>query len=133
MRRLNIRNLKFFKKHSIIAQFKSLERILEWAYFLSLDKQFQRYLNFSAPKKRDGGFVEFVDKSLKGNYILRVAPTTKFLMVFRSFLGINPHNFVKNHPIFKNKGLFYAKLHQVLHEILFTLQKSSLWSLGPNN
>ena len=108
VRRLNIRYSKFFKKHSIIAQFKSLERILEWAYFLILDKQFQRYLNFSAPKKRGGGFV---DKSLKGNYILRVAPTTKFGMVFRSFLGINPHNFVKNHTIFKNKGLFYAKLY----------------------
>ena len=55
VRRLDIRNLKFFKKHSIIAQFKALERILEWAYFLSLDKQFQRYLNFSAPKKIGGG------------------------------------------------------------------------------
>ena len=55
------------------------------------------------------------------------------MMVFRSFLWINPHNFVKNHPIFKNKGLFYAKLHRVLLEILFTLQISSLWSLGPKN
>ena len=55
VRRLNIRYSKFFKKHSIIAQFKSLERILEWAYFLILDKQFQRYLNFSAPKKKGWG------------------------------------------------------------------------------
>ena len=55
--RQDIRNLKFFKKYSIITQLKALERILEYAYFLSLDKQFQRYLNFSAPKKKGGGRV----------------------------------------------------------------------------
>ena len=44
--------MKFFKKKSIIAQFKGLnEGLLEWAYFLNLDKQFQRYLHFSVPTK----------------------------------------------------------------------------------
>ena len=44
--------MKFFKKKSIIAQFKGLnERLSEWAYFLNLDKQFQRYLHFSVPTK----------------------------------------------------------------------------------
>ena len=40
--------IKKKKKNSIIAQFKALnERIPEWAYFLNLDKRFQRYLHFS--------------------------------------------------------------------------------------
>ena len=44
-------------KYSIIAHFKALnEKISEWAYFLNLDKQFQRYSHFSPPKK--GGFVD---------------------------------------------------------------------------
>ena len=38
------------------------ERISEWAYFLNLDQQFQRYLHFSAPKK----------EVLWGNYRLRI-------------------------------------------------------------
>ena len=55
--RLDNRNLKFFKKNSIVAPFKILtERISEWVYFLNLDKLFQRYLQFSVPKK--GGFVD---------------------------------------------------------------------------
>ena len=62
LQRLDNRNLKFFKKYSIITQCKALnERISEWAYFLNLDGQFQRYLYFSAPKK--GGFCE---QELKG-------------------------------------------------------------------
>ena len=32
------------------------ERISEWAHFLNLDKRFQRYLNFSAPK--NGVFLD---------------------------------------------------------------------------
>ena len=65
--RLGNRTLEFFKKYSIIAQFKALnERISEWAYFLNLDKLFQRYLRFSAPKR--GGFV---DKSLRETSYLK--------------------------------------------------------------
>ena len=57
--RLDNRKLKFFKKNSIVAQFKAInDRISEWAYFLNLDKLFPRYLQFSVPKKRF-----FVDKS----------------------------------------------------------------------
>ena len=64
MGRLDNRNFKLFKKNLITAQFKALNenlitaqfkalngRISEWAYFLNLDKQFQRYLHFSVPKK----------------------------------------------------------------------------------
>ena len=55
--RLDNKDMKFFKKYSIIAQCKALkERISEWAYFLNLDKWFQRYSLCSAPKK--GGFVD---------------------------------------------------------------------------
>ena len=43
---------------------------------------------------------------------------------------INPHNFVKNHPIFKNKGLFYAKFCQDLQEIFFILQKKQCLGSG---
>ena len=40
-----------------MAQFKTLnERISERAYFLNLDKRFQKYLNFNASKK--GCFVD---------------------------------------------------------------------------
>ena len=47
------RSLKFFKKYAIIVQWKALnEQISEWSYFLNLDEQFQRYLHFSAPKKK---------------------------------------------------------------------------------
>ena len=46
---------------------------------------------------------------------------------FGSPLAINP-NFAKN-PIFKNKGLFYAKFCQDLQEIFFMLQKV----VGPKN
>ena len=35
-------------------------------------------------------------------------------------------NFVKNHPFFKNKGLFYVKFCQYLQEIFFIPQKSSV-------
>ena len=57
--RLKNKKLKFFQKYSVIAQFQGLnERISEWTYFLNLDKRFQRYVHFSAPKKRDS-----VDKS----------------------------------------------------------------------
>ena len=53
------KNLKFFKKQSIIAQCKALnERISEWAYFLNLDKRFQTNSHFCTPKKG-----VFVDKS----------------------------------------------------------------------
>ena len=46
-------------------------------YFLNLDKLFQRYLYFSVPKR---GFCG--QELVKGNFILGVAPKTKFLMVF---------------------------------------------------
>ena len=49
---------------------------------------------------------------------------------FCSPMGINPHDFVKDHPIFKNKGLFYAKFGRVLQEIFFMLQKSILCGMG---
>ena len=50
--RLDNRNLKLFKKNSVIAQFKAInERISEWAYFLNLDKQFRIYLHFSVPER----------------------------------------------------------------------------------
>ena len=50
--RLDNRNLTFFKKNSVKAQFKAInERISEQAYFLNLDKQFQIYLHFSVPKR----------------------------------------------------------------------------------
>ena len=40
LRRLDNRNLKFFKKYSI-THFKALnERISEWAYFLDLNERF---------------------------------------------------------------------------------------------
>ena len=59
MYRLDNKNLKFFKKNSIIAQFKTpTVRISELAYFLNLGNQFQWYLHFSVPKKG-----VFVDKS----------------------------------------------------------------------
>ena len=45
-------------------------------------------------------------------------------------MGINPQNFVKDHPIFKNKGLFYANFGLVLQEIFFMLQKSILCGMG---
>ena len=51
-----------------------------------------------------------------------VAPKTELLMVFCSPLGINAHKFVKNQPIFKNKGLFFTKFCLVLQEIFFMLQ-----------
>ena len=56
-----------------------------------------------------------------------------FLFFFCSFLVINPHNFVKSHPIFNSNGLFFETFYRVLHDILFTLQKSSRWSLGSKN
>ena len=60
--RLDNKNLKFFKKYSIIAQCKALNgRISEWAYFLNLGKQFKKYSHFSASKKG-----VFVGKNLKG-------------------------------------------------------------------
>ena len=52
--------------------------ISKWAYFLNLDKDFQRFycilLHFTVPKKEC-----FVDK---GNFILGMAPKTELLMVF---------------------------------------------------
>ena len=53
---------------------------------LDLAKWVQRYLNFSALKRR-------------------------FLMIFCNFLGINTHKFVKSDPKLGNKGLFHAKFY----------------------
>ena len=56
--------------YSIIAQFKEFkdlnERISEWAYFLNLDKEFQRHLHFSVPKQG-----VFVDKSQRRTSYLK--------------------------------------------------------------
>ena len=81
---------------------------------------------FSCSKKGD-----FCGQKFKGT--LQEWYQKQFFMLFCSFLDINPHNFVKNHPIFKNKCLFYAKFYRVLKEILFIWQKCSLWGLGPKN
>ena len=117
--------MKFFKNNSIVAQFKALnERISEWAYFLNLDKRFQRYLQFSVPKK---GI--FMDKSLRETSYLEWHQKQNFWWLFCSPLAIKPHNFVKNHPIFKNKGVFYAQFCHDLQEIFFMLLKSSNWGL----
>ena len=125
--RLDNRNLKFFKKNSVVAQFyKALnERISEWAFFLNLDKWFQRYVQFSVPKK--GGFV---DKSWRGTSYLEWQQKQNSWWFFCSPLVINPHNFVKNHPVFKNKGLFYAKFCRDLQEIFFVLQKKQCLGSG---
>ena len=74
----------------------------------------------------------YCGQKLKGTFILGLAPKTIFY-AFCSFLDINPHKVVKNYPIFKNKALIQAKFYQVLKEILFIWQKSSLWCLGPKN
>ena len=115
--RLDNRNLKFFKKNSVKAQFKAInERISEWAYFLNLVNQFQIYLHFSVPKRG------FLWTRVKGKlYTWSSTKNRTFDGFFCSPLGINPHNFVKNHPIFKNKGLFYAKFCRALQEIFFML------------
>ena len=115
--RLDNRNLKFFKKNSVKAQFKAInERISEWAYFLNLVNQFQLYLHFSVPKRG------FLWTRVKGKlYTWSSTKNRTFDGFFCSPLGINPHNFVKNHPIFKNKGLFYAKFCRALQEIFFML------------
>ena len=47
-------------------------------------------------------------------------------MFFCSFLEINPHNFVKDYSIFKNKGLFYENIFRALQEIRFMWQESNL-------
>ena len=62
--------------YSIIAQFKALiERILEWGYFIDLDKLFQRYFILVLKKE------EFCEQELKRNYIVGMAPKTEFWMV----------------------------------------------------
>ena len=115
--RLDNRNLMFFKKNSVKAQFKAInERISEWAYFLNLVNQFQIYLHFSVPKRG------FLWTRVKGKlYTWSSTKNRTFDGFFCSPLGINPHNFVNNHPIFKNKGLFYAKFCRALQEIFFML------------
>ena len=72
--------MKFFKKYSIVAQCKALnKRISEWAYFLilNLDKWFQRYSRFSASKK--GGFC---GQEFKGNFALGMARKNIVFYVF---------------------------------------------------
>lgn len=53
-------------------------------------------------------------KPLESVYILEMAPKVVFLMLFCNFLGINPHNFAKNHLILKSKGWFHAKFLEFL-------------------
>ena len=54
----------------------------------------------------------FLWTRVKGKLHIGVAPKTVFDGVFFcSSLDINPHNFVKNHSICKNKDLFYAKFY----------------------
>ena len=69
--------MKFFKKNSIVAQFKALnETISEWAYF-----KFGQAVpeTFAIQFSEKGGFC---GQELKGNFILGVAPKTEFLMAF---------------------------------------------------
>ena len=115
--RLKNRNLKLFEKYSIIAQFIALNQEY-WAYVLNFDKRFQRYLHLSAPKKG----ISWT--RVKGEpHTWNGAPITIVEGLF-SFLGTNTHNLVKNHPIFKNKGLFYAKFYRLLHEMHFIFPKT---------
>ena len=59
-----------------------------------------------------------------------MAPKRRF---FYKFLGINTHNFVKNDPNFKNKGLFDAKFYGAGHEKNFRSQRYDVWGLGPKD
>ena len=130
--RLDNRNLKFFKRNSIIAQFIKPWEGIEWVYLFNLDKRFQRYLHFSVRKK--GVFVG----KRKGNFILWVAaPETELLMFFFVFffctlspLGINPHNFVKNYHIFKNKGFILCKILLGFTGNIFHVAKKVAFALG---
>ena len=75
---------------------------------------------FAIQFSEKGGFC---GQELKGNFILGVAPKTEFLMAFFcSPLVINPHNFVKNHPIFKNKELFMQNFVKI-YTIYFSCYK----------
>ena len=53
-------------------------------------------------------------------------------------LGINPYNFVKNHPILKNKGSFYAKfcwkIFHVAKKVALRVWglRTSFGTIGPN-
>ena len=47
---------------------------------------------------------------------------------FYNFLGINPHNFVKNDPKFENKSLFDSKFYGAWHEKIFRSQSSDIWN-----
>ena len=53
----------------------------------------------------------FLWTRVTGKLHIGVAPKTIFDGFFCSSLGINPHNFVKNHSVCKNKDLFYAKFY----------------------
>ena len=82
--------------------------------FLNLAKQFQRYLNFIAPKR------EFFMQNLKSTYISGLAPKRRFLMIFFQFSG-NKHSkltqnlkmrtcFMQNFMKFDMKKLLIPKL-----------------------
>ena len=75
----------------------------------------------------------FLWTRVKGALYTCSGTKNKLLMFFCSPVGIDPHNFVRNYPIFKSKGLIYATFCRVFQEIFFMLQKSSLWGLGPKN
>ena len=71
-----------------------------------------------------------------------VAPKTELLIVFCCCpLGINPHNFVKNHPILKIKAHFMQNFVGFHRKIFYVARKVALglWGLrtscepiGPN-
>ena len=119
---LDNRNLKFFKKYSTITHFKALnERISELSYFLNLDKRFQRYSDFRAPKK---GF--FCWQELKGNFILGMAPKHNLWCLFVAFWGLTLITlskiiqFQKIKAYFKQNFIeFYRKYFSCSKKVIF--------------
>ena len=118
---------KFFKIVWFLHHLKALnDRISEWAYFLNLTEQFQRYSNFSALKR---GYVQ---TGLRGNlHIWNGTKKKNFNGPFCHFLGINTHNFVKSDLKFENKCLFCAKFDGAWNEKFFGSQSCDIWGLGP--
>ena len=122
---LDNRNLMFLKKDSIVSQFVVLnQRISEWAHFLNLDKRFQRYLCF-----KKGGFC---GQELQGNFILEWHQKQFLMGFFCSSLGINPHNFVKNHSVCKNKDLCKILLSFTGNIFHVAKKQQEVWGLRTN-
>ena len=62
-----------------------------------------------------------------------MAPKKVFEGLFRNFLVIKTHNFVKNNPKIENKSLFDANFSGACHENICRSQSSGIWSLRPKN